>query len=174
MENRHLKLNRKGEITDVMIFLITIFILAIGLFFMIFIIPYISGGLATSGLNNSLEGAAAIQSLTGFTATVDNGFLMLFVGLIISVLITSFLVRTHPIFIILYILFMVLTIIISFYLGNAYYDMVQNPILSTALVNSNYINLIMSHIAEITVAVGILSIIIVFSKFSTFGGTQQY
>ena len=32
----------------------------------------------------------------------------------------------------------------------------------------------MEHIAEITLATGALSMIIVFSKFSTYGGTQQF
>jgi hypothetical protein len=168
-------MNSKAELTDIMIWMLTMFILAIGLFILMFIVPSISGGLRTAGLNNSVEGSNAIASLdTISTSVINNGFLMLFVGLILSVMITSFMVRTHPIFLFLYILFLGITILLSFYLGNAYFQMTSNPVFANMVNTATYSNLVMSHIAEITIAVGALSMIIVFAKFSTFGGTQQF
>lgn len=167
--------SKKGELTDMFIWLITIFILAVGLFILMYIIPSISNGLRIAGLNNSVEGANAINSLDDIgTHTINNGFLMLFVGLIISTMITSFMVRTHPIFLFLYILFLGITILLSFYLGNAYYDMINNPIFASMYQTATFSNWILGHIAEITVAVGAVSMIILFSKFSTYGGTQQF
>lgn len=166
---------KKGDISDMIIFIITVFILAIGLFVMIFIIPNITNGLRTANLNNTLEGTNAINYMDKIaTDTIGNGFLMVFVGLIISVMITSFMVRTHPIFMFLYIFFLAITILLGFYLGNAYEQMIANPIFSNILHDGRFITLVMSHIAEITLAVGALSIIIVFAKFSTYGGTQQF
>lgn len=157
-----------------MIFLITIFILAIGLFVLIYIIPSITGGLRTAGLNNSVEGSAAIDSTESLTDVINNGFLFLFAGLIISIFITSFFARTHPIFLFLYIIFLAITILLSLYLGNAYASFESNPLFATALTHASYLHIVMTHIMEITLATGAISLIILFSKFSTYGGTQQF
>lgn len=167
--------SKKGELSDMIIFIVTIFILAVGLFILMFITPQIFGGLKTAGLNNSIEGSAAIDRLDlSFTHLINNGFMLLFVGLIISTMITSFLVRTHPIFLFLYIFFLAITILLGFYLGNAYEQLATNPVFSSMVNDASFINVVMYHIAEISLAVGALSMIIVFAKFSTFGGTQQY
>ena len=172
---RSLIKSKKGELTDIMVFLITMFILGIGLFVLVFIVPKITGGLRLAGLNNSVAGANAIDTLeSGGTSMINNGFLILFVGLILAEIITAFLVRTHPIFLFLYIIFLGISIFLSFYLGNAFYAMQQNAIFADTLANANFITLIMGHIAEITLAVGAFTMIVIFAKFSTFGGTQQF
>jgi hypothetical protein len=167
--------DKKGEVYDILIWLITIFVFAIVLFIFVFIIPNITTGLRSAGLNNTPEGISAINHLeTNVTGTINYGFMMLFIGLIIGVFISSFLVRTHPIFLFMYIFFLAITILVSFYLGNAYDSMIANPIFSNMLSQANFITLVMEHIAEISVGVGVVSMIIVFAKFSTFGGSQQY
>jgi hypothetical protein len=163
--------SKKGEITDMLIWIVTLFSLAIGLLMLIYIIPSISNGLRLAGLNASSEGAAVISSMESIgTHTINNGFLLLFTGLIISLMITSFLVRTHPIFIFLYIFVLTITLLLAAYLGNAWQDMSTNPIFATTLQSAGFINYIMSHIVEFALGAGALSMIIMFSKFSSFGG----
>jgi hypothetical protein len=167
--------NKKGELSDMFIFVITIFILAIGLFIFIYIIPSITNGMNISGMNNSAEGRSAISALDKIgTSTINNGFMLLFVGLIMSMMITSFLVRTHPIFLFLYIFFLAVSILLSVYLGNVYYDIQNSALFSGVVNNASYINVVMNHIVEITLAVGALSMIIVFAKFSTYGGQSNF
>jgi hypothetical protein len=167
--------SKKAELTDMLIFVIMIFALAIGLFVLMYIIPSVSNGLRGAGLNNTAEGSSAISSLDSIgSSTINNGFLLLFTGLIMSVMITSFLVRTHPIFLFLYIFLLAITLLLSAYLGNAYYAMSQNPIFANTLNNATFIDVIMRNIVEITLAVGALSLIIIFAKFSTFGGNNQF
>lgn len=167
--------NNKAEVTDMMYFLLVVFVFAVGLFIMIFVTSKISTGIRSANLNTTSAGEQAVQALENISnSTINNGFLMLFAGFVISMMITSFLVRTHPIFLFLYIIFLAVTIILSFYLGNAYYTLQTNPLFTDILSQASYVNLIMNHIAEITIGATALSIIIVFAKFSTFGGTQQY
>ncbi len=156
-----------------MVFLITVFVFAIVLFIFAFIIPTIADGLKTAGMNESSEGAQAIDEMGEIgSITMQRGFFLLMVGLIISTMITSFLVRTHPIFIFLYILFLGITILLSVYLGDAYDKLVATPIFADTLASQTFINLVMSNINIITLAVGAMSIIIVFAKFSSFRGRQ--
>lgn len=166
MKTKILK-NKKGDITDILIFVVIIFTLGIGLFIFAYIIPQISSGLSEVGMNNSEEGASAIGSLFDFgTVTIQRGFLLLFVGLIISTMITSFFARTHPIFLFLYILILGVTVFLGVYLGRAYQQMVESPIFVTTLSSQGLINIVMNNIITIVIAVGALSMIIIFSKFS--------
>ena len=168
-------MNKRGELSDLIVWVITIFIFAVGLFILAYITPQIIGGLKTAGLNSSSEAAQAIentQATLGFT--INSGFLILFSGFIISMFISAFLVRTHPIFLFLYIFFLVVSLVLALYMGNAYYDLQTNPLFADSLDNSSFINTIMNYIVEITLAVGALSLIIMFSKFSTYGGSQPF
>lgn len=166
-------MNRRGDITDMLIFVIVLFILAIGFFIFAFVVPQISGGLADAGLNNTNEGSFAIDELSNFgTITIQRGFFFLFTGLIISTMISSFFARTHPIFLFLYILILAITVFISVYLGNAYEQFAATPIFAETLASQTLLNVVLSNMITIAIAVGALSMIIVFAKFNS-GGTGR-
>ncbi len=157
---------KRGDLPDMLVWLVSIFILAIGLFIFAFITPTITNALADAGLNDSTEGAQAINSVSDIgTVTIQRGFFFLFVGLSISVMITSFLSRTHPIFLFLYILFLAITIVLGTYLGNAYDQLTRIPVFADTLQSQTLINLVMDNLLIISLAIGALSFIIVFAKF---------
>ncbi len=165
---------KKGDLPDMLVFLISIFILAVGLFIFAFIIPTISNGLAEAGLNDSSEGAAGIAEMSSIgTVTIQRGFFFLFVGLIMSVMITSFLARTHPIFLFLYIIFLGITIFLATYLGNFYETLTSTPLFAETLASQTLINVVMENIVRISLGVGALSMVILFSKFSSSRGRQD-
>lgn len=167
-------MNRKGDVTDMIIFLVVLFTLAIGFFIFAYIVPQISSGLADGGLDGSTEGAFAISELSSFgTVTIQRGFFLVFVGLIISTMVTSFFARTHPLFLFLYILVLGLTVFIGVYLGNAYQQFSSVPLFADTLASQGLINIVMDNIITILIAVGALSMIIVFSKFTTGGEGGQ-
>lgn len=159
---------KKGDLPDMLIFLITLTIMAFGLFIFAFIIPTIANGLNDSGLNSTDESSNAISEMSDLgTNVMQNGFFLVFVGLIMSVMITSFLVRTHPIFIFLYIFFLGITVLLGTYLGNAYETLTNTPIFAETLASQTLINVVMNNITNILLGVGALSIVIIFAKFSS-------
>jgi len=165
--------HKKGDITDMLVFMFVIFILAVGLFIFAYIIPQIGSGLNDAGLNSSKEGASAITSLSNFgTVTIQRGFFLLFAGLIISTMVTSFFARTHPLFLFLYILILGITVFLGVYLGRAYQQMTESTIFTDTIASQGLINIVMNNIITIVIAVGALSMIIVFSKFTTGGGQR--
>ena len=168
---RSLVCSKKGDLPDMLIFVLLIFILGVGLFILAFITPQIAEGLNTAGLNSSSEGTNSIDKLASMgTVTIQRGFLFLFFGLAISTLITSFFTRVHPLFLFLYILFLGLTAFIGTFLGNAYEQVTSSPVLADTLASQGMITVIMQNIVLITVVIGALSMIITFAKFSTFSG----
>lgn len=165
---------KKGDVTDTLVFTILVFILVVGFFIISFVVPNITEGLRVAGLNNTPEGANAITELDRFgTITIQRGVFFLVIGLMISTLISSFLIRTHPIFKFLYIIFLGLSVFIGTYLANGY-DSIRNvAIFSTQLANQTLMNLIMENLILIIISVGALSMIIIFAKFSSFGRSVQ-
>ena len=158
---------KKGDLPDMLIFLITIFILAIGLLIFAFVVPEITFGLETAGLNESAEGQSAIDELTELGVNgLQKGFLFLFVGFIMALMISSFLIRTHPIFIFLYILFLGLTVFLGTFIGNAFEQVASSDALASTLASQGLISIVMQNIVVITLLVGALSMIIIFAKFS--------
>jgi hypothetical protein len=162
--------NKKGDITDSLAFIITIFVFAIGFFTLAFVIPKITDGLKSANLDNSVEGTAAIDKLEDFGLNgIQRGFFFLFIGLCIAQLISAFYIDSHPIWLFLYVIFLGLTVIIGLYLGNAYEQMILSP--SFASFNQGLITAIMQNSIKIVVGVGALSMIIIFSKFGYGGGS---
>ena len=165
--------NKKGDVTDIITFLILIFILGVGLFILAFIVPQISQGLENANINQSTEAANAIDQLEDFgTVTIQRGFFLLFVGLIISTFISAFLTRVHPIFMFLYIIFIILTVFIGTYLGNAYDQLRNIPTFADTMASQVLINLVFDNLLTIIIAVGAVSLVIVFANFSSFGRSQ--
>jgi len=166
--------SKKGDLPDILIFLVTIFVFAIGLLIMAYVIPAIADGLSGAGLNESSGGYDAIEELSDLGANgMQKGFFFLMVGLIMSMMITSFLSNTHPIFLFMYIFFLGITIFLGGYLGNAFEQFASSPILVDTLGNQGYISIVMQNIVIITLVTGALSMIITFAKFSIFFGGQR-
>lgn len=67
----------------------------------------------------------------------------------------------------LYILILGITVTLGFYLGNAWEELSGNAAFAALLPTQTFFSLIMNNIITITIAAGALSIIIVFSKFTS-------
>lgn len=166
--------SKKGDLPDMLIFIVTILVFAIGLMIFAFIIPAVADGLTQAGLNESSEGFNAIQELAILGSEgMQKGFFFLFVGLIMATMITSFLTTSHPIFLVLYIFFLGITLFIGGYLGNAFEQFATSPVLVDTLGSQGLISIVMQNIVVITLIVGVLSMIIMFAKFSSSRGQRQ-
>ncbi len=161
---------KKGDLPDMLIFLITTFIFAIGLLILSFVIPEISSGMNIAGMNSTSDARLAIDELTELGANgMQKGFLFLFTGFIMGLMISSFLVRTHPIFIFLYVIFLGLTVFLGTFMGNAFEQIATSSALANTAASQGLITIVMQNIVGITLAIGALSMVIIFAKFSGIG-----
>ena len=165
--------SKKGDLPDMLILIVTLFVFAIGLLTLSFVIPSIADGLSEAGLNESQEGSDTIEALSELGANgLQRGYFFLMVGLIMSTMITSFLTRTHPIFLFMYIFFLGITLFLGGFLGNAFEQFASSPVLVDTLGSQGLISTVMQNIVLITLITGALSMIIIFAKFSSFGGSR--
>jgi len=159
------KLEKKGDPTDIFLFLIIMFFIAISFVVVIFTNTKIHEIISTTALNES-DAYSSIDA--GFTNINDfiiqRGFTLFFAILIIGILVSSFLIRVHPVFIFIYIITLIASILTSVYLANAYAMVVANGQLALLADKFGTITWFMKHITKILLAVGAMSMIIIFGK----------
>ena len=163
----------KGDPTDIILFVVIIFFLAVSFVIVLFVNSKIGEVINTTVLNQSAASNDIVQGLDNINTTVtQRGFVLVFALFIIGLMISSFLVRVHPIFIFIYIFTLGMSILLAVYLTNTYQLLIENEQLATLAANYEMITWIMHNSVKILVAVGSLTMIITFSKlFSGPGAT---
>ena len=163
-------MNKRGDFTGVIFLIVSISILAIFLLIVGYIAPQISTTLANQiGISPEIN-----NSLGATTSTAENTlpiiWLIFFGGLMLGLFATSFFIETHPIFVPIFALLLIISIIIAIPISNAYEELSENATLSGAAAQQGLIVFIMSNLPIVAFIVGLLSMIIAFAKS---GGGQS-
>lgn len=166
-------LGKKGDLTDGLYIIIFLFILAIGLIVGLIVNDKLKTAIETTALNDTVAAGNIIEAFDNVnTNTVQRGFVLVFGLLMVAVILSSFLIRVHPVFIFLYIIFLIIDLFVAVYIGNAYNTFRTNTEIAKIAANQTMINFILEHIVEISLAVGVLSIMIVFAKIFSQRGSR--
>lgn len=179
-------MNKRGGMTDLFIFMI----FAVAIVFICGIFIFI-GGRATSEIHEKLDGTnyAGDQNVTEI---INNTFdhvnqayqslywisIMLIVGMVISIFIGSYLVTTKPIFFIPYAFIVIIAVIVSVGISNAYEMVIADPTMAdtfAGFVGANYIMLQLPiWIAVIGIVGGIIMFVRMGSKEDQMYGGNPY
>jgi hypothetical protein len=95
---------------------------------------------------------------------MDQGFLILFAGLIIVEIFSAFLIRQHPIFLFLYFVTMLVGTLLSIYLQNAFESIQAIPLFATTISNMPILSYVMAHLVISIVVIDILTLLVIFAK----------
>ena len=164
-------LRKKGDPTDIILLLVIIFFLVISMIVALFVNTKIQSIISNTALNESNAYTQINSSFTDINLVgVQRGFTLFFGILIIGILVSSFLIRVHPVFIFIYILTLGVAILVAIYLANAYELVVSNPQFAAIAGDYQTMTFVMKNITKILLAVGALSMIIIFGKIG--GGTS--
>lgn len=157
--------NKKGDVSDIITFMIIVFFLAVSFLVVAFANDQLKDAIEESALNDSNTAGnytAAIDNIT--TNTVHRGFALIFGFIVIGMMVSSFMVRIHPIFLFMYIIFLAISIFTCIPLANSYEMLMESSAIAEVAAQQTMINWIMQHLVIITLAVGALSMIIAFAK----------
>lgn len=169
---KNIKEDKKGDVTSIFTFVIIIFFLAISFLIVSFTNDEFKKVIDESVLNSTDVGQSSITMLDNFTSkTIQRGFVFLMAFIIIGMMISSFLVKIHPIFIFIYIFFLAIAVFIGVPLANTYQDLMNVDVLTSVSSQQTMINWIMEHFIGIIIGVGALSMIITFGKLV--GGSKN-
>lgn len=159
-----LKRAKKGQLIQVVFLIVMVVSIALTLLIAKIILSQFEEALDEGGLQTA-ESKDALQKWQVVFPTFDNMIVMVLVVLVIGLLITSFLIPSHPIFIAVNIFGMFFLIFLGAVLSNMYKEIIESePLLISAATNFPKINFVMNKLPWIAVIIIFLSTIIMYSK----------
>lgn len=157
--------NKRG-ITDIILAIVMFFIVAVVIVFGIYLSNQLIAGM-TPELNSldstNRSSALLTQSLGTSTMVGDSVFMMVFFCLVLGIIITSFMVYTHPIFIVIWIILSLVSLVLATILSNAY-EAITAGVLATSSALTPMLNWIMLNLPLVVLGIIIISIIVVYVK----------
>lgn len=171
---RSLVKNKKGAFADLFVFMIFALVIVLISVVMIFISGETKDQLQDSLGNMDLhdtQGNNASQVIENTVGEADLSFqalhwigVFLIVGMMLSILIGSYLVTTKPVFFIPYIFVVIIAIIVSVPMANTYETLMEDATLSSTFAGFTGVNWIMLNLPIWITIIGITGGIIMFSR----------
>jgi len=163
--------NKKGDFTGLIYLVVSIFAFAVFLLILGYIAPQISNAMiekigVTAEINNSLQTTTNIAENTLTTL-----WLILFGGLLLGLFVTSYFIPTHPIFVPVFGLLLIVAIMIAVPLSNAYEELAGNANLATAAAQQGIIGFLLTNLPLMTLIIGLITLVITFAKPGDGGST---
>jgi glucan phosphoethanolaminetransferase (alkaline phosphatase superfamily) len=140
-----------------------LFVLIIAAVLSVYTFNKVTDALKEQGVSGeALEVTEKMNSSMDF---LDYFFLMVFIGMFIAMIILAFMIRTHPALFIPYILLMVITIVVSVAISNAYYAFsLEETLASTISAKFPIADYLMRNLPLEIGIFGIVLLIIMYSK----------
>lgn len=156
---------RRGDVSDGIVFIVILFFLAVSFIVVGFANTKISHIIETTALNQSDAAAGILQASEKLSSSgINFAFTILFALSILSIMITSFLVRIHPAWFFLYLLFLGIAIFLAVILSNVYGAIEDNAQLALITQQQTMITWVMHHSVKIVIATILLSMVLLFAK----------
>ena len=164
-------MNKKGDFADIPLFVITLFFVAIAFIVVVFVNSKFSAMITDTEFNNTNVSAGIVKQVDMITTTsVQRGYVLIFAVLVISTVVSSFMIGMHPVFFFIWILLIPTNIILGVILGNVYEAFIEAEALAAIASQQGMMNFIMNHLLTIMIAVDALSMIILFTKVPNMSG----
>ena len=158
-----MSMNNKGSAVDIFTIAVAVFVFAVT-FSVLF---YIQSDQLVPALRNSAMGAAPgfnstlVKGTTDVAVTYDGIILALYCGLIIAFILTSFMVRTSPAFVFLWIILLIIAVIVAVPLANSY-TLIQNQLGQAD--HFTITEFLMNHLPMLVAAAGVFGIVAMYAK----------
>ena len=120
----------------------------------------------TAEINDSLQ-----TTITASTVTINTLWYIIFAGLLLGLIIQAMMAPEYPkVMIPIFVLTLIITIIIAIVLANAYDQIYSQTELASASVWQSGIYFVMSKLPYIATIVGLIAIVIIFTRDGSVGG----
>jgi len=165
-----MKINKKGAFTDLFLWMGIAFVIILFMVIMTYVgtttYNALSDNAANIGANTEAEGQAIIDDTFG---KVPNAYTslrwisaMLIIGYALSIIVSSFLIKSNPVFFVPYVFILILAIIVSVPISNSYEVIYQNPTLAGTFTGFFGATWIFLHLPIWVAVIGIIAGILMF------------
>ena len=156
-------LKRKGFLGDIISYLIALFLLAVVILVMGYVVTQVNAAWQAS--NSAQEAKDIVQDYKdSFIPTFDRVFAMLVIGYMIVVILLGYYLRSSPAFAYLAFLLLVIFGIVAVHLANAYYGLAISTGFADVSSSFSMMTLLTSKLPHIVVVLGITFITVLYSK----------
>lgn len=160
---------KKGSIFDIPFIMVFMFGLAF-----VFVIWHIVGRELFDGLNavgalDTNTSREVINSSYGALNGLDYVYVIILIGLIIFMIVSTSMIDTHPVFFVVALILLAIFTVVSFGLGNAFESLSQSPDLANETGTFQITFYIVQNYPVFLLAVGFITLVIMYSKFRTGG-----
>lgn len=169
--------NKKGAFTDLFLFMIIAFVLVVMCAVMLYMTTTVGSDirekigemdLVGDGNKNATQ---VYDDTLGYTVEQFKSLywisIFLIFGMIFSIWIGSYLVTTKPIFFIPYIFILIIAVIVSVGISNAYEIIAQDPTLASTFAGFLGASFIMAKLPMVVTVVGVIGAIIMFVRMGS-------
>ena len=157
----------KGSLFDVIILGVTMLVLAIGILIGSLVMTQIQT--STSSMLTSAGAQAALQAGTDAINTFNYGFVIIVIGGAIGSLILAWMVPSHPIFMLVSVIMLLLSVVVLPILANTYETFASTSEMASAAASFPLMNLLMSNMPLIGVVFGVMMMIVLYTRYNTQG-----
>ena len=175
-------MNKKGQFTDLFLFMIV----ALVILFVSGLFIYM-GIRVNDQLDDSFEEMDKSDNVN-YTEIKDNTFgdvniafnslywltILMIVGMMLSIFIGSYMVTTRPIFFVPYFFIVIIAVLVSVGISNAYQEVATNPTLASTFAGFVGSNFLMFNLPVWMTVIGFVGGIIMFVKMKSQEGGGQY
>jgi hypothetical protein len=164
-------IGNKGALTDLFVYVAVIFIMVLFMVAMTFIANTTKTELLKNtnmfqGKSTSYNATTLIERTIGGVTSAYEPLkwisVMLMIGFALSILVTSFLVRTNPVFFVPYAIIVMIAVILSVPVSNAYEVVYNNPTLHSTFVGFFGASYIFSYLPIWIAVIGLLAGVLMF------------
>lgn len=174
--------NKRGNVTDIAFLVVSLVFVAVFCFVGYFVFSQMTSRLvANPQINASPDAVRALNSIDTANNKLDYFVLMIFIGMSIAIVITSWFLGGHPLFMVLYFLVLIILVVVGMVLSNTWENVTQKTnslgyrIWGTTLDHFPITNNLLTYLPIYIVVVGFLGMVAMFGKpFMEGGGGDGY
>lgn len=158
--------NKVGSARDVGLMAVSIFVFGLVAFLANFFLSTgVSNMLSVDVINESNSTRVALESAeTVANNKFDQLILGLFIGYVLAMIITSWMVGGNPVFMFIYFIVIVVSVIISMLLANTWESITQSSVFGLTINNFVIGNHLISYLPLYVAVVGVVGLVVMFAK----------
>jgi len=160
---------------DVILIAVLIFSLGLGFLAIHFMInTALDRMMAIPTIMESDAAIDAFQETKDLTERFDYIIFMVFIGLVLSLMITGWFVGGHALFMIIYFIIVLITVVVSTIFANIWDAFSQASVFGTTVASFPITSNILSNLPVYMAVIGLLGILVMFAKPYFMGGQEQW
>ncbi len=154
---------KNGQIEDIANVIVVPFILAIVFIILASLFSDINDGWQTD-IENNLSKQIVGENEAKFVPILDNGFMIILVGLILAGVVGLFVIQTHPIMFLVTAIGIIALLLVAAMMTNSFSDVTESGALASTLSEFTFLPLIMENLFATTVVIAGIFTVAFFAK----------